>query len=219
MKYIFLCLALLFTVPSFILAQAYEGSIEYDKKKQQAFVIEYPFGPEAVENAVIEKMEQLGYKAKEEKGLFNNDKGFRRYKNAYITEIDEKSHDYILKVERKSKRDSDRSLIYLIMMKDNVNSMNSMDAEGITRAKNFLNNLLPGVEASQLELDIKSQEDVVAKAEKKLKRLQDDKKDMEDKIRKLQDDIRTNERDQENTQKDIINQKLNLENLRNKRRA
>ena len=82
----------------------------------------------------------------------------------------------------------------------------------------FLNDL-GRIRITNNQLDIKSQEDVVAKAEKKLKRLQDDKKDMEDKIRKLQDDIRTNERDQENTQKDIINQKLNLENLRNKRRA
>ena len=206
-------------VPAVIKAQAYEGTVEYDKKKQPVFIIEYPFAPEAVENAIIAKMEQLGYKAKEEKGIFNNDKGFRKYKNAYISEIHENSHDYIIKVERKSRKDSDRSLIYLLMMKDNNNAMSSLDATGITRAKEFLNNLLPQVESSQLELDIRAQEEAVAKAEKKLKNLQDDKKSMEAKIRKLEDDIKTNEKDQEATSKDIERQRSTLEALKDKRKA
>ena len=205
--------------PFLLSAQAYEGSVEYNKRKHSAFIIEYPFGPEAVENAVLARMQNIGYKAKEEKGIFNNDKGFRKFKNAYISEIHDKSHDYIIKVERKSRKDSDRSLVYMIMMKDDVNAMNTLDSEGVSRAKDFLNNLLPDVEASQLDLDIKGQEEVLAKAEKKLRNLREEKKSMEDKIKKLEEDIRSNEKDQENTEKEISNQRQALENLKNKRRA
>ena len=42
--------------------------IEYDKKKQQAFMIDYNYPPESVEAAIVQKMESMGYKAKEEKG-------------------------------------------------------------------------------------------------------------------------------------------------------
>jgi len=199
-------------------AQAYEGSIEYNKKKQPAFVIEYSYPPEAVENAIIQKMEKLGYKGKEEKGLFNKDKGFRVYKNAFITDISNKSMDYIMRVERKSRKEKDEAVLYLIINKDGENAMADFDAYDVGQAKSFLNSLLPDVEAADLELQIKAQEDVVAKAEKKLRTLQNDKEDMENKIKKLQKDIETNLKNQEDTQKDIENQREVLESLKLKRK-
>ena len=80
---------------------AYEGSIEFSKKKQDAYIIDFPYPPEAAENALVKKMESLGYKIKEEKGMFNKDKGFRIYKSAYITSISTTAMDYVFKVERK----------------------------------------------------------------------------------------------------------------------
>ena len=82
--------------------QAYETTTEYDKKKQAAFASDYNYSEEAVENAIIKKMEKLGYNGKAEKGLFNKDKGFRVYKNTLISEISSKSMDYVLKVDRKA---------------------------------------------------------------------------------------------------------------------
>jgi hypothetical protein len=217
-KIIFSCSAVaLFTAITF--AQAYEGSIEYDKKKQQAFVIDYPYPAEAVENAIVQKMERMGYKGKEEKGMFNKDKGFIIFKSAFITDISSTSMDYIIKVEQKSRKEKDASILYLVINKDNENAMKNFDAYDVNRAKGFLNNLLPDVEAANLELQIKAQEEVVAKAEKKLKNLQNDREDMEKKIKKLQDDIKDNLKDQENTQKDIENQKQALDALRLKRTA
>jgi len=55
-----------------------------------------------VENAFVKRMEKLGYKAKEEKGILNRDKGFLVFKNAYVTDISKDRLDYIIKVERKS---------------------------------------------------------------------------------------------------------------------
>jgi hypothetical protein len=202
-----------------IAAQAHESSIEYNKKKQTSIEIEYPYPAEAVENAIVKKMEKVGYKTKEEKGLFNKDKGFRGYKNANIPDISDKTMDYVIKVERKGKKDDDRAVLNMVMMQGEENAMSSMDAYDIGKAKDFLNNLLPEVEAANLELQIKAQEEVIAKAEKKLSKLQKDKSEMEDKIKKLEKDIEGNTKDQENTQKDIETQKEVLENLKSKRKG
>src|SRR5688572_31706242 len=72
---------------SLLFGQAREGRIEYNKENQPCLVMEYNFPPEAVENAVVNKMDRLGYKGKEEKGMFNKDRGFRVYKDARISEI------------------------------------------------------------------------------------------------------------------------------------
>ncbi len=81
----------------------------------------------------------------------------------------------------------------------------------LDRAKSFLNNMMPDIEAANLELQIKAQEEVVAKAEKKLRDLKDDQTSLE---RKLQE----NKSDQENTQKDIENQKQALGNTDRKKK-
>lgn len=205
----------LFIVLGFVVmasAQAYEGTIQYDKKKQRAIVIDYPYPAEAVQNAIVKKMELLGYKPKEEKGLLNKDKGFLIYKNAYVTDISNERMDYMVKVERKSRKENDAAVLYIIMNKDAQNAMDVLDAYGVDRAKSFLNNMMPDIEAANLELQIKAQEEVVAKAEKKLRGLKDDQSSLE---KKLQE----NKTDQENTQKDIENQKQSLGTLIGKRKS
>ena len=164
-------------------------------------------------------MKSFGYKGKEEKGLFNKDKGFRVFKNAYITDISDTRMDYVVLVERKSRKEKDESVLYLLIQQDGKNAVAGFTADDVDRAKRFLNNLYPMVEDAYLEMQIKEQEDVVVKAEKKYKKLQDDKADMESKIRKLEDDIETNIRNQEDTRKDIENQKRLLDDLRLKRKS
>lgn len=210
-------IAVLFTVPVF--SQSYESNIEYGKKKQQAIAIDYAYSQEAVENAIIQKIEKMGYKAKAEKGMFNKDKGFLVFKNAFITDISDNSMDYIIKVERKSRREKDETTLYLVMNKDGENTMPAMDASGIGKAKSFLNNLIPEIEEADLELQIKAQEDVVVKAEKKYKNLQDDQQSLEKKIKGLQADLEKNIKDQESQQKEIENQKQSLDLLKGKRRS
>jgi peptidoglycan hydrolase CwlO-like protein len=127
--------------------------------------------------------------------------------------------DYVVLVERKSRKEKDESVLYLIIQQDGKNAVAGFTADDVDRAKRFLNNLYPMVEEAYLEMQIKEQEDVVVKAEKKYKKLQDDKADMESKIRKLEDDIETNIRNQEDTRKDIENQKRLLDDLRLKRKS
>ena len=211
MKYLFLLTSLV-TILSFVSsAQAYEDNVQYDKQKQPAIAINYNYPAQAVENAFVEKMAKLGFKAKEEKGLLNKDKGFIVIKNAYITEISPDRMDYIIKVDRKSRKESDESVMYLIMMKDGENALIKMGAENVGKSKLFLNNMLPDIEAAHLEIQIKDQEEVVTKAEKKLNDLKDDQASLERKLKQ-------NKEDQESTQKDIEAQKQTLELLVGKRK-
>jgi hypothetical protein len=211
MKKISLLLAALFLVCAASFAQAYENSIQYDKKKQLGLAIEYSYSSEAVENAIVQKLSKMGYKAKEEKGILNKDKGFLVYKNIYITDISKDRMDYMIKVERKSRKESDEAVLYMIMMKGDKNAFVTMESYDVGNAKAFLNDMLPDIEAANLELQIKAQEEVVTKAEKKLSGLQKDKLELEEKMA-------TNIRTQEETVKDIEAQKQNLELLRGKRK-
>lgn len=209
MKRIYFTILMFLIAQLAVQAQAYEGSTEYEKKKQPAFLIDYAYPAEAVENAVVKKMGRLGYKSKEEKGLFNKDKGFRNFREAYITEISSDKMDYVIKVESKGKK-SDAAVIYLIVLKDGVNQKVNFDAYMLEKVKTFLNNLLPDVVAENLELEITAQEDAVAKAEKKLRNLKDDETSLEKKLKE-------NREDQHNTEKEIQAKKEALDALKSKR--
>jgi hypothetical protein len=120
--------------------------------------------------------------------------------------------DYIIKVERKSRKEKDEAVLYMIMNKNGENAMATMEAEAVGQAKVFLNNMIPDIEAANLELQIKDQEEIVAKAEKKLNGLRDDQVSLEKKLRE-------NKADQEATQKDIEAQKQALGTLIGKRKT
>lgn len=202
----------IFLSVSFLLkAQAHEGSIEYNKGKQACIVMEYNYPPEAVENAMRAKLLSLGYGGKEEKGMFNKDKGFRVYKETTVGEISPNKYDYAINIERKSHKEVDESIVSLVIFKDNVNALSQLSREELEKVKSFLNNLLPEVEASHLEILIGAQILTVEKANKKLKTLQDDHK-------KLQDELEKNMKDQEIQKKEIENQNKSLDALKGRRK-
>lgn len=213
-----LCLLVCFSSLS-AFSQAYESSVTYEKKKQTAVAIDYNYSSEAVENAFVQKMEKMGNRAKEEKGLFNKDKGFIVFKNASVPDISDKRLNYMVKVERKSKKDKDESNLSLIINDESGVSVSESDAEAIARAKTFLNDLLPEIETANLDLQIKAQEEAVVKAEKKLTDLKDSQENMEKKIKDLEADLKKNAGDQEKQQAEIEKQKETLGTLKEKRRA
>jgi hypothetical protein len=211
MKKAFFFFCLTFVVAAIACAQAYEDKIQYDKDKQAAVAVDYSFREEALENAFIERMKKLGYKPKEEKGFLNRDKGFLVFKNAIVPEISRDKLDYVIKVEKKSKKTTDESVLYLVILNNEVNVIASMSNSDIARTKKFLNNLLPDVEAADLELQIRDQEQSLADAEKKLRTLQGEKEVLDT---KLADNVKT----QEETAKEIESRKLSVETLKGKRK-
>jgi len=195
---------------SFSFAQAYQGSVEYEKTKQDCMIMEYKYPPEAVENAFKEKMSSLGNKGKEEKGLFNRDKGFRVYKEAVISEISPERHDYIVNIERRSRRDDDEARLYLIILDGDKNALSAFNASETGKVKAFLVNLHPDIEAAHLEIKISDQEDLISKEEKNLKKLENEKDDLEKKLDKQNKEIEDKKAELENLRK-------LLEELRGKR--
>lgn len=193
-----------------VFGQAYEGKMEYDKKKQQAIVIEYSYPQEAVENALIKKIEDMGNQAKEEKGMFNKDKGCIVFKNATVNDISVDMLNYVVKIERKSRKNEDETVLYMIINNKDGEDMIAKEGEYASRAKSFLNTLHPQIESSNLDIKIRVQEGTVAKAEKKFKDLQTDQANMEKKIKSLQEDLKTNAKDQEAQKKEIEVQKQTL---------
>jgi len=105
------------------------------------------------------------------------------------------------------------------MLKNDANAISTMEAYDIGKAKSYLNEMLPDIEAANLELQIAAQEEVVTKAEKKLKELQDDKLNLEKKLAEnatAQDE--ENATAQDEAIKDIDAQKKSLEALKEKRK-
>jgi len=208
-----LILFTIFLSVSFLVkGQAHEGSVEYNKGKQACIVMEYNYPPEAVENAMRAKLLKLGYGGKEEKGMFNKDKGFRVYKETTVGEISPNKYDYAINIERKSHKDADETIVSLVIFKDDANALSKLSSDELEKVKSFLNNLLPEVEASNLEILIGAQILSLEKADKKLKTLQDENK-------KLHEALEKNIKDQELHKKEIENQNKSLDALKGRRKT
>jgi hypothetical protein len=192
-------------------AQSYEGTVDYQKKGEKAIIIEFPYPASVVEDAIVDKFEKLGFKKKESKG-------FLVYKNIILPDISSEPADYMIRVDKKSRKEKDESIVYLMVSRNDQNIISDSD-EINSSAKTFLNNLSPDVEAHNLDVQISDQDAIVTKAQKKLKDLRDDKDNMEKKIKKLQDDLEKNTKEQDNQQNEIDKQRQILETLKAKRKV
>jgi hypothetical protein len=217
---LYLLIVSLSSLPAF--SQVSQETIEYNKQKHSAFKMEYSYPAEVVEKALVQKMEQLGYRnSKADKGLlnlFDKDKGVIVYKNAFVTEINEKSMDYAFKIETRKRKEKNGSAIYMVMMKDGEDAMRILNETEMESAKSFLINLSPDVESSHLEMQIKGQEEGVAKSEKKFRTLQSDSLNLQNKIRELNAQLEKTIKDQEFQQREIENQKRLLDEMKGKRK-
>ena len=92
-------------------AQVREDKVEYSKEKQNCLTVTFKYPEEAVQNALIDKMKKMGNDGKEIKGLFSGDKGFRIYKGSVIPAISPNRYDYIVNIEKKSKKDDDATVM------------------------------------------------------------------------------------------------------------
>jgi len=201
MKNFFLILLLSVSV-IFVNAQIIESRAAYNKIDQPALRAEYKLPPETVEKTLKDKLERMGLNVK-------SAKGYIVVYNSVISSINNDQMDYAFKAERKSRREKDITTLTMIMNKNNENVVSANASE----AKSFLANLETAATEVNADNLIMEQNDAVAKAEKKLKNLQEDKKSIEKKIRNLQDDLRKNEKDTEDQQKEIVRQKNILDAL------
>lgn len=176
-------------------AQVIEGKIDYNKISQPAVIAEYKYPEATVEKTLTDKLERMGYKVK-------SSKGFLIISNAVISTISSKPMDYAFKIERKSKKEKDITIVSLVMNENNVNTI----VDNSANCKSFLTDLSPAIDAANTDNMINEQYEAVVKSQKKLKNLQDDQMNMEKKIRNLEDDLKKNAKEQEDQQKEITKQ-------------
>ena len=175
--------------------QVYESKIDYNKTSQAAVVAEYKYSEEIVQKTLRDKLERMGYKIR-------NAKGFSVITNAVISSISSKPLEYAFKVERKSRKEKDITLLSVIVNENEVNAT----ADNNEKLKSFLFDLIPSIETTNVDFMVNEQYTAVVKSQKKLKNLQDDQNSMERKIRNLQDDLKRNAKDQDDLQKEILRQ-------------
>lgn len=171
--------------------QAFATKVEYQKTQQPAAGIQVSYTSGTVEDAVKEYMNKKGYKS-------SSTKGFILYRAATLDSADTELSDLYFSVDRKSRKEKDVTLITLLPAKkdEDLLTRSQPDSQRIEKAKAFLDNMTPFIDAYQLQLQLNDQTDVVKKAEKKLNSLLNDENDLNKKIRRLQDDSSQNKKDQ-----------------------
>lgn len=186
--------------------QAYESKVDYNKIQQAAVVNEYNYPEQIVEKTLRDKLEKMGNKTK-------TNRVFITISNAIVGEISSRPMEYVFKVDRKSRKENNITLVSVIINENGVN----VTADNISSLKTFLTELTPSIEAVNLDFMVNEQYDAVVKSQKKLQNLQDDQASMERRIRNLQDDIKKNAKDQDDMQKEITRQQEVLDALKAKK--
>jgi hypothetical protein len=185
MKFFILsAIILLANLKLFAQADPIEGTIEYQKGEKRAAIVEVPYPPELVEGALKDYLAKSGVKEERLKGM-------QVFKNARLSPTDGEVADLYFRVERKSRKEDNASIVYLIMGRpnENVALRTPDDAYRIQDAKLFLSKLQPQAQTYELERNISQNEENIKKSEKKLNDLQDDRKRLDKKISEQEQEL------------------------------
>jgi hypothetical protein len=170
--------------------QAFDSKMDYQKTSIATASIELAYSQNVIEDAIKDYMEKRGYKN-------SSTKGFTLYRGAKLDSSDVNSRDLYFKIEKK-KKEKDISLLSLISTKPNMDILfrDSTDSGQSDKAKSFLNNIVPYIDAHNLEVQIGGQQEILKKAQKKQNSLLNEQADLEKKLRKYQDELNQNKIDQ-----------------------
>lgn len=203
----------LFFLAGIVYGQATEGTVQYQKTDQPAAVIELPYSPDMVRDAMSD------YLSKKGKSKGSDRKGFTTYRNTQPLHSDSANADLFFKVERKSRQEKEFSVVSLLLTSPKDGSPQNVRNLQMDEAKTYLNELAPAIEAYQLELQIKEQNENVIKAEAKYKGFADDATDLEKKRVDLDRKIADNKQDVQKQTAEVEVQKQRLTQLVAQRKA
>lgn len=199
MKFLFTMIAAL-TLTLSVYAQAYEGTIKVKKVEEPAIIMVYDYPQEIVENAIRAKLADKQLKGEKRRG-------FLVYNRSSIRDITNAPLDYSFKLDESGKNGKEKTTVYLLMTGDN--NISGEGARVARNAKSFLEKLEPDVERANTIAQIKKQEEVLVKEEKRLRDLKEDQTELEEKLEK-------NKKEQESQGKIIQSQKTMLADLKAK---
>ena len=211
-KMIFLSPLLLFV--SFLFGQAKEGLVTYQKKQEPAAVISLPYSTEMINMVMNDYLSKKGSKA-------SDIKGFKTYRNTRLMDNDSVSADLYFKIDPANTKDKVQSTVYLMVgvPNEDIANRNPGAQFNMEQAITFLNNLLPVMESYKLEVQIRDQNDLVIREEKKSKSITDDGLDLSKKKFDLDRKVEGNKLDLEKQNIEVEKQKQALALLINQRKS
>ena len=187
-------------------AQSLTGITSFNKSPQSSLIYNLPYSDEAVSNGIETKMISFGKPRKM--------KGFLMYKNVRIPEISNDALTIYFGADKKSNKDNSNAVLTMLLANEgNRFYTTEENKELFSKAAIYLNTFEPAVAAASLELQIKEQDEVIKKTDKKLKNLRDDKIDFENKKKKLDSKIEQNTNDIIKQEQDVTKQKELLDSL------
>lgn len=192
----------------FAFAQAYTASVDYQKIPRLAVVLDMPFKEKVTRDAIEDRLKQKGYKGKEQKGYIV-------YKGVMDEKLGTEPLDLYFQVDKKSRRDNDNSVITLLVSKGvDAFITEANDAALIEKVKIYLHDYKAVVDAYDLELRIKEQEEALKDAERKNTKLVDRGVDLEKEKKNIERKIEENKTEQSNQKIEVEKQKQILEKLK-----
>ena len=213
MKTILLALCLI-CITNSLYAQAQAGTVRSNRSDQAAAVIELPYHPDIVKDAMNDFLSKKG------KSKSTDLKGFTTFRNTQTLTAAADNADLYFKIERKSRQEKDISVVSLLLTEPDVNVPQGKGLRylNMEQAKTYLNDLVPAIEAYNLEVRIKEQNQSVIKSESLYKTQLDNGKDLEEKRVSLENKMQENKADQEKHLTDVNAQKQKLTDLVNQRK-
>jgi len=190
-----------------------ESKVEFQKTTQPAVMVALPYSTEVVEDAIKDYFNRIGVKG-------DDTHGFQLFKSTRLGVTDAWNSDLYFKVERKSRKEKDESIVYFFATPENQqpNLRKPGDQYGVDGARNFLRSMLPSIDAYNLQVQISIQEEEVRKAEKKYQHAIDEGDDLGKKLKKVQENIDENKNDQAKQKEEMEAQRKLLEALKNKKK-
>jgi len=211
MKRISIICSFLFLATAISAQSITTGSITYNKAQEQGIIAEYNFTEDLVKSALVNEIEKAGVKGR-------SAKGFTLFKAVQITQISPDIIDLYIKTERKSKKEKDKAIVYMLISKGYDNFIQpTVDAPVFDNAKNYLSSITSSIAANDLNSQVAEQEEVVKKENKKLEDYEDDMNGLEKKIKKLTADMEDKKKDIENQKAEVNKQQLVLDTLKAKK--
>ena len=222
MRKIWFAISFLF-ITTLISAQSSPTIVKYNKMSKPALMIMLPYTEEIAEGAIVQKLKEIGYNPESKGSLFwkkNTIDGYYIFKGVALRDLNGQVVDLYFKVDRKSRKESSQSYIYMMVSKGDEQFISSeTDTAIYSSSTNFLNRFAEYGASYKLDVDIQNQDEAVEAAQKKYTRLRDDEADYVKKIADLESKLKSN-REQQDTQVKVIEaEKRKLEDLRAKKQG
>lgn len=221
MKTPFLFAIILMTV-SEVRSQSSQTTIEYNKTMQPALRLELANSPENVKTLILKRLKLAGHKPETTGYWFwKNDEpdGFYVFTGVILPSMTNQKLDMYFKIASKDNSVKDSSIVYMLVSTGKEHfPLPDSDTTLWKNTTDFFNGFSENSLAYTLEQDILRQENIIAISQKNLSILRTDEKNLEGRMKQMQVELKNNQRNQTNQQTAIDEQKMVLENLKDKRK-